>query len=50
MAPFSRCENGADFLARSIPRRRLAFVPNARIDCVTEQPEWVTRVLLDFLG
>ena len=42
--------DGADFLARSIPCGRLAFVPNARFDCVTEQPEWITRVLLDFLG
>ena len=41
---------GADFLARSIPHGRLAFVPGAMADAVTEQPDWVLRALLDFLG
>jgi pimeloyl-ACP methyl ester carboxylesterase len=41
---------GADFLARSIPRGQLAFVPGATADAVTEQPGWIGRVLLDFLG
>jgi pimeloyl-ACP methyl ester carboxylesterase len=41
---------GADFLARSIPRGHLAFVPGATADGVTEQPGWIARVLLDFLG
>ncbi len=41
---------GADFLARSIPRGQLAFVPGAAVDGVTERPDWVTRVLLDFLA
>ena len=41
---------GADFLARSIPHGQLASVPGAAMDAVTERPDWVTRVLLDFLG
>jgi pimeloyl-ACP methyl ester carboxylesterase len=41
---------GADFLARSIPGGRLAFVPGAMMDSVTERPDWVMRVLVDFLG
>jgi len=41
---------GADFLARSIPRGQLAFVPGATANAVTEQPGWVAHVLLDFLG
>jgi pimeloyl-ACP methyl ester carboxylesterase len=41
---------GADFLARSIPFGQLAFVPGAVADSVTERPDWVARVLLDFLG
>jgi pimeloyl-ACP methyl ester carboxylesterase len=41
---------GADFLARSIPRGQLAFVPGAVADAVTERPDWILRVLLDFLG
>jgi pimeloyl-ACP methyl ester carboxylesterase len=41
---------GADFLARSIPRGQFAFVPGAVMDSVAEQPGWVTRVLLDFLS
>jgi pimeloyl-ACP methyl ester carboxylesterase len=42
--------DGADFLARSIPSGLLAFVPGARVNSVTERPDWVIRVLLDFLG
>jgi len=41
---------GADFLARSIPNGQFAFVPGAVTNSVTERPDWVTRVLLDFLG
>jgi pimeloyl-ACP methyl ester carboxylesterase len=41
---------GADFLARSIPHGRLAFVPGAATDAVAERPDWVVRVLRDFLG
>ena len=41
---------GADFLARSIPRGQLAFVPGAAVDAVAEQPAWVAAVLRDFLG
>lgn len=41
---------GADFLARSIPRGQLAFVPGAMADGVTERPDWIVPVLLDFLG
>jgi pimeloyl-ACP methyl ester carboxylesterase len=41
---------GADFLARSIPYGRLAFVPGAAADVVTERPDWLARVMLDFLG
>jgi pimeloyl-ACP methyl ester carboxylesterase len=42
--------DGADFLARSIPHGQLAFVPGASADSVIERPDWVGRVLLDFLG
>ncbi len=42
--------DGADFLARSIPNGQLAFVPGAMTDSVAERPDWVARVLLDFLG
>jgi pimeloyl-ACP methyl ester carboxylesterase len=41
---------GADFLARSIPHGQLAFVPGASADAVKERPDWVARVLLDFLA
>jgi pimeloyl-ACP methyl ester carboxylesterase len=41
---------GADFLARSIPYGQFAFVPGASRDSVTERPDWIARVLLDFLG
>jgi pimeloyl-ACP methyl ester carboxylesterase len=41
---------GADFLARSIPSGQLAFVPRTTMSAVAEQPAWVARVLLDFLG
>jgi len=40
---------GADFLARSMPRGELAFVPGAERDVVMEQPGWVARVVADFL-
>jgi pimeloyl-ACP methyl ester carboxylesterase len=40
----------ADFLARSIPYGRIAFVPGAARNAVTERPDWVARVLRDFLG
>ena len=40
---------GADFLARSIPFGRFAFVPGAREDSVRERPNWVAQALLDFL-
>ena len=40
---------GADFLARSIPRGQLAFVPGAAANAVTERPSWVTQVVRDFL-
>lgn len=40
----------ADFLARSIPRGQLAFVPGARTDAIVDRPDWIVRVLLDFLG
>ncbi len=40
---------GADFLARSIPHGQFAFVPRARVNAVTERPDWVMRVLRDFL-
>ena len=41
---------GADFLARSIPNGQLAFVPGAVTNSATENPNWVARVLPDFLG
>ncbi len=41
---------GADFLARSIALGGLAFVPGAAVNAITERPDWVARVLLDFLG
>ena len=41
---------GADFLARSIPHGRMAFVPNAAADAVARQPAWIARVVDDFLG
>jgi pimeloyl-ACP methyl ester carboxylesterase len=41
---------GADFLARSIPYGRLAFAPGAAANAVTDRPDWVARVLRDFLG
>jgi pimeloyl-ACP methyl ester carboxylesterase len=41
---------GADFLARSISRGQLAFVPGTAADAVTERPDWIVRALLDFLG
>ncbi|MSO99527.1 MAG: alpha/beta fold hydrolase [Acetobacteraceae bacterium] len=41
---------GADFLARSIPRGELAFVAGTRSNVVIERPEWVARVVRDFLG
>jgi pimeloyl-ACP methyl ester carboxylesterase len=40
---------GADFLARSIPRGQFAFVPRAKKDVIAERPGWVTRALTDFL-
>lgn len=42
--------DGADFLARSILGAHLAFAPDAACDSVRERPEWVMRVLSDFLG
>ena len=41
---------GADFLARSILNGQLAFAPGADANAVTERPDWVVRVLRDFLG
>jgi len=41
---------GADFLARSIPHGRLAYVAGATVDCVAERPDWLMRVLRDFLA
>ena len=42
--------DGADFLARSIPHGQLAYVPGAKESAVAERPDWVGRVLKDFLS
>ena len=42
--------DGAVFLARSMPSGQLAFVPGAMSDAILERPDWMGRVLLDFLG
>ena len=41
--------DGADFLARSMRFGQLAFVPGAASDAIVERPDWIGRVLLDFL-
>jgi pimeloyl-ACP methyl ester carboxylesterase len=41
---------GAEFLARSIARGKLAYVIGAARNVVMEQPRWAMRVLRDFLG
>jgi len=35
-------QEGADFLARSMARGELAYVPDTAADVVTERPDWVT--------
>ena len=41
--------DGADFLARSMGRGELAFVPGTRADVVKERPDWVARAMETFL-
>ena len=42
--------DGADFLARSMSRGELAFVPGTVEDVVKERPDWVARAMETFLG
>jgi hypothetical protein len=39
-----------DRLARPIASARLAIVPGAITDAVTEQPDWIARVPRNFLA
>ena len=42
--------DGADFLARSMIRGELAFVPGTVKDVVKERPDWIARAMETFLG
>lgn len=42
--------DGADFLARSIPRGQLAFVPDAPRGVARDRADWLAGVLAEFLA